>query len=118
MERKQYFSDKDFIHPLSIDMFVLAIKRACKMAELKMGIMIAYLVGVPLWALAFITNIDSWKSGALFILMMIYWMGMIWFGFRRKRRIEKKEDLDLKSQAIDLWYKEQEKLKAQSKTVK
>lgn len=118
MERKQYFSDKDFIHPLSIDMFVLAIKRATKMAEIKLGMILAYAVGVPLWALAFISNMDSWKSGALFIMMMIYWMGMIWFGFRKKMRQETKEKLDLRSQAVDVWKKEQEKLKSESPTVK
>lgn len=118
MERKQYSFNKDFIHPLSIDMFVLAIKRATKMAEIKIGIMLAYLIGVPLWLFAFIANLDSWKSAALFIMMMIYWMGMIWFGFRRKRRIEKKEEMELRKQEIELWYAQQEKLKVEAKTVK
>lgn len=111
MERKQYIFDKGNIHPLSFDMLSVAIKRAFKMAEIKIGLVLAYMFGFPLWIFAFITNLDSWKSGALFIVMMVYWMGMIWFGFRRKRRIERKEEMELRQQELDLLERERKLLK-------
>lgn len=117
MEHKQYFSDKSYILPVSVDMWVLAVKRAKKMASLKFGVMLAYVIGVPLWVLAFISNMDNWKSSALFIMMVIYWSGMIWFGFRRKRRLERKEEMELRQQELDLWYNEQRRLKESSKSL-
>jgi|SRR5688572_13174320 len=108
MERKQYITDKGTISPLSFDLLNLAIQRVKKMAEIKIGIVLAYLIGVPMWIFAFITNLDSWKSAALFIVMMIYWMGMIWFKFRRSRRLERKEEMELRQQELDLMEREHE----------
>jgi len=79
-----------------------------KMATLKAGWMLAYLIGVPMWTYAFIENLNSWKSGALFIMMMIYWMGMIWFSFRKKRQLEREKELEL-------WHKEQDKIERMNK---
>lgn len=108
MERKQYTFDKGIISPLPTDLLNLAIQRVKKMAEIKIGLVLAYLIGVPMWVFAFITNLDSWKSAALFIVMLIYWMGMIWFKFRRSRRLERKEEMELRQQELDLMEREHE----------
>lgn len=118
MEHKQHASSGMAFYRGNIGVQLPNVKRATKMAEIKFGLVIAYLVGLPLWMFAFIENMDSWKSAALFIVMMIYWMGMIWFGFRRKSRIEKKERMDLRKQELELWKLEQEQLKATANTVK
>ncbi len=102
MEHKQFTFNKGNISPLPFDMLSLAIKRVAKMAEIKIGLVLVYLIGVPMWTFAFITNLDSWKSAALFIVMMIYWMGVIWFKFRRSRRLERKEEMELRQQELEL----------------
>lgn len=109
MERKQYMVNKDFIYPLSGNILSVVIKRVTQMATIKLGLILSYIIGIPMWIFAFITNMDGWKGGALFIVMMIYWMGMIWFGFRRKRRIERKEE-------IELWYQEKAKKEEMKKS--
>lgn len=118
MGSKQYSNNQGIIYGLPSDLFVLALKRVSKMAEAKFVIMLSYIVGVPLGILGIVTNMDSWKSTALFIVMMVYWMGMVYFRFRRQRRLERKEEMELKDQALDLWYREQEKLKSQAPSAK
>jgi hypothetical protein len=58
---------------------------------------------------AYIPNFDSWKGNILFVIMAIYWTGMIVFNFRRRIRIEKKEkseqrirDLEEKHKELDM----------------
>jgi hypothetical protein len=107
MEYKQHNADKGIVRALPSDLLSRAIKRSNKMAEIKIGLMIAYLIGIPISVFSFIANLDTWKSTALFIMVMIYWMGMIWFGFRTKSRREKKEKMELRKQELDLWHEEE-----------
>lgn len=118
MEHKQYTVNKNYIHPISMDMFILALKRVNKMAEFKFLLILLNWIGTPLGIMAWVANIDSFKGWAIFILMAIYWSGVIWFSFRKKRRQERKEEMELRKQEIDLWYLEQEQKRQQSATVR
>lgn len=106
MENKRNKADKGIVHALPSHLLNSSIKRTQRMAEVKIGLILAYLIGIPVSAMAFISNIDTWKSSAIFIMVVIYWMGMIWFGFRSRARKEKKEQMDLRKQELDLWQEE------------
>lgn len=91
MEYKRDMGSKDNVHPLSLDLLHSFVNRVNKMAEIKFGLALAYVIGLPLWIWAYIPNFDTWKGHILFVFMAVYWGGMIFFMFRRKIRLEKKE---------------------------
>lgn len=115
MEYKRNIDSKGPIHPIPIDLLHGLVNRTKKMAEFKVGLILAYVIGVPLWIFAYVPNFDSWKGNVLFIIMAIYWTGMIIFNFRRKIRLEAKEKSEQLLRDIEAWHKEQDRLEREEK---
>lgn len=86
-------------------------KRSKSMAQISLKLLFAYILGIPVTAFAFISSIDWWQKAVLGVLLSIYWGGMIYFGFRRKRRQEKKENLEIRQMEIDMYEKENDLIK-------
>lgn len=110
MEYKRNIDSKGSVPHLPIDMLHGLVNRTKKMAEIKFGLILAYIIGVPLWIFAYVPNFDSWKGNVLFIIMATYWTGMIIFNFRRKIRLEAKEKSEQRLRDIEAWHKEQDKI--------
>jgi hypothetical protein len=88
------------------------------MAQAKMLWLICDIIGIPVSIYGFIINIDNIKSSVIALLVIIYLMVRLYFYVIQKKQAVKQKDIELKSQLIDLWRKEQQKLKDQAKTVK
>lgn len=90
-----------FYYP-GIDMQLPYIKRVFKMATLKWSLIIADILGIPIWMIGIVSNMDNIRSAILFILGLMYVMTrMYFFVIQKKQAIREKE--------IDLWNKEQDK---------
>lgn len=108
MEYKRDNHSKDNVYPFSFDLLYGTIERTNKMAEVKFGLILLHIIGVPLSVLAFIVNFNTWQGNTIFVFMSIYWVGLIFFRFRSKIRAEKKErseqrirDLEEKNKQLD-----------------
>lgn len=115
MEYKRNNNSEGSFHPFPINLLHGVVNRTKKMAEIKFGLILAYIIGVPLWIFAYVPNFDSWKGNILFIIMAIYWTGMIVFNFRRKIRIEAKEKSEQRLRDIEAWHKEVDKMEREEK---
>lgn len=72
------------------------------MATLKWSLIIADILGIPIWMIGIVSNMDNIRSAILFILGLMYVMTrMYFFVIQKKQAIREKE--------IDLWNKEQDK---------
>ena len=98
---------------------VIAISEKKTMGQTKiMWLLLADILGIPITILGFVFNLDNTKSAILFLVGLGYILTRWYFYAVQKKQAVKQKDMELKSQSIDLWFREQEKLKAQSKTAK
>jgi hypothetical protein len=88
------------------------------MAHAKILWLVADIIGIPMTILGFILNIDNVKSAFIAMIVIIYLMIRLYYYVIQKKQAVRQKELELKSQSIDLWFKEQTKLKEQAKTAK
>lgn len=88
------------------------------MAHAKLMWLIADIIGIPMTILGFILNIDNVKSAFIAIIVIIYLMIRLYYYVVQKKQAVRQKEIELKSQEIDLWFREQEKIRAQSITVR
>lgn len=115
MEYKRNNNSEGTFHPLPIDLLHGVVNRTKKMAEIKFGLILAYLIGIPGGVLAFIATFNTWQSNTIFTIMSVYWIGLLVFQFRRKIRIEARERTEQKLRDIEAWHKEMDRLERDEK---
>jgi uncharacterized membrane protein len=85
------------------------------MAEIKFGLIIAYLIGIPGGVLAFIANFNSWQSNLIFIVMILNWVILSIYRFRQKVRVEIKEKSEQRVRDIEEEHKRLDLIERQEK---
>lgn len=88
------------------------------MAQAKILWLLADIIGIPMTILGFILNLDNVKSALIAMLAIIFLMIRLYYYVVQKKQAVREKEIELKSQEITLWFREQEKLKAQSTTAK
>jgi hypothetical protein len=86
------------------------------MAHAKMIWLWCDIIGIPGSVYAFILNLDNVKSSIIALLMIVYLMLRIYYYAVQKRQSVREKELDLRSKSVDVWHKEQGKMKHESKT--
>ncbi len=97
---------------------VIYIGEKKTMASAKLIWFLANTIGIPLTVLGFIINIDNIKSSLIFLVVLGFWLTKWYFTWKEKKQSLREKEIDIRDKEIALWWKEQEKLKAEAKTVK
>lgn len=97
---------------------VIYLSEKKTMAQVKLVWILIDFLGIPLTLLGFIFNLDNVKSAIIAVLAIIYLMFRMYYYVIQKKQSIREKDIELQSKTIDLWHKEQEKIRAQSTTAK
>lgn len=72
------------------------------MAETKFALIIFNLLGVPVFILGFLANLDNIKSAILFLLGLVYMLIQIYFNVVWARQKTRMRELDIQQKEKDL----------------
>lgn len=101
-KRQQSSGDWMVIHSNVWGMQYPYLKRTIDMAQIKWALIVADILGIPIYVVGFIANLDNIRSAILFLVALTWAMfRLYYFVVQRKQAVRDKE--------LDLWQKEQDK---------
>lgn len=102
-EHKQHENSGMAFYSGSNNISLPVYKRVNQMATAKLAWVLFDLLGLPVWLMGILSNLDNIKSLILFMLGVVYGGLRVYYYLKQK-------DQALREKELDLWHKEQDKL--------
>jgi hypothetical protein len=83
------------------NIFGTNVKRVTKMGEAKLVLWILDIIGVPIYSLAFILNIGTWRGWIMFVIGAMYGVARLFFYVWKNYQDAKLRDLEIKDKEFD-----------------
>lgn len=72
-----------------------SVLKNAEMAELKLGWIILNMIGIPVYVLGIVNNLDNWKSGILFLMGLLYSLTLLMRSYETWRTKKISNDREL-----------------------